>query len=120
MREWQKVTLPLPPSGNHAYMPVRIGRSLRLILTPEMRAYKKEAWAIVLNSRLKKVDGSIRLDIFVYRKSRNADVDSGIKQVIDSVLNQDKAVSEYHVYRRFDPKSPRIEVYISATNVVGL
>ena len=120
----QTVTLPFPPTGNHGLIPVRMGKATRLILSPEMRAYKAEAEKVVVAARLTPYSGPVALTINVYRPRKVGDADKGVKQAIDALtghaFKDDKQVVEYYVFRRDDKENPRVVVTIESLKGTAL
>lgn len=105
-------TLPLAPLVNRYY---RRGRNVTY-LSKEGREFKK-AVAELLD--MNPTHEPVKVSITVYRKRKVGDVDGYAKACLDAmqglVYDDDKQVTELHLYRRDDKADPRMEVRVWST-----
>ena len=113
------LVLPWPPSVNHYWRHVVIGRSVRTLISAEGRAYKtivekacrEQEAPIQLRQKLAV---EIRLEPPDRRKR---DIDNSVKAILDSltsarVWGDDFQVDDLHVYRTKCVKNGRVTVEI--------
>lgn len=106
------LVLPFPPSLNRMYRTVN-GR----FLTSEVgRAYKEECgWSARIQGCTPHT-GLLTVTVYLYRPSRRGDADNYTKVLLDSLQGiawlNDNQIEELHIYRRLDPKNPRVELTI--------
>ena len=104
------IVLPVPPSVNHYLRHTRWG----VTLTEEAKAFKDEVRLTVKGNPIK---GNVRMEIHYYRPRKAGDIDSILKLTQDSLqgilYDNDKQITELHVYRYDDKKYPRLEVTVT-------
>lgn len=98
-----KATLPWPPSVNHYWA----ARGNSRYLAPRVRAWHKEAWAILKAAwRRKPMRGEVAVLLVLHPPDRRRrDLDNLLKAVLDAlvhagVLQDDSQVAELHAMRR--------------------
>lgn len=112
-----KETLPLPPTTNHIYHIVRLGRRYGLALTPEARVWKESAqYQLKVGREL--MTGPV-MARFTFYLQRPRDVDN-LKILMDAlqgtVIDNDNQVEEMHVYKKKDKDNPRVELEVLPLN----
>lgn len=82
-----ELTLPWPPSNNVYYRHVVIGRSARVLLSAEARAYHRRCALEAVSARpLKRKDGPLRLLLLLYPPDhRLRDIDNALKALLDTL-----------------------------------
>lgn len=81
-----RIELPYPPSVNRAWRMVRVGRSARMVLSREGRAYRREACARLAALRAPRIDGPLRVVIMLHPPDRRKrDVDNALKALLDAL-----------------------------------
>lgn len=112
-RNRTQLTLPWPPSINHYYLRLSNGR---LILSPEGRAFRDEAKYRANQAVDYTFHMAVGMQVDLYRPSKHGDIDNNLKACLDSLIgiayDDDKQVTELHVYRYDDKDNPRVEVTI--------
>ena len=121
--------LPLPPSINRTYRPVRHGRGgMRMALSEEAALFKQEAAYMLSNPQcdwdgvnaLREAQGKLYVPLEVrmtfYFASDKRDEDSGVKIAQDVIFKRldldDRTVKRLIVEKEVDEKNPRVEVAI--------
>lgn len=107
-----KLILPYPPSANTYWR--SIGRG-RVILSREARAYKRTV--ALIHSKVKPLQGYLKLTMSVYRPLKRGDLSNRIK-VLEDALNgiayvDDDQIVEIHALRLDDKENPRVEVEVT-------
>lgn len=112
-RNRTQLTLPWPPSVNHYYLRLSNGR---LILSPEGRAFRDEAKYRANQAVDYIFHMAVGMQVDLYRPTKHGDIDNPLKACLDSLIgiayDDDKQVTELHVYRYDDKDNPRVEVTI--------
>ena len=122
IRPFLSGTLPLPPGVNRSYKPGS-GRH-PIVGTPALRQFKADAalllsqsyhdWPQIEALRTSRRKTPLRMDIIFYFESLwRSDIDGKVKAVMDAVfchleLN-DVLVVEMPVFKKADPRNPRVE-----------
>ncbi len=106
------LTLPMPPSVNHAYAR---GHNGRVYLTPEAQSFKALAWAATFG--VAHVEPPVRVYIrMVVVNQRKRDIDNICKLCLDSVKFlgfDDNDIVDLHIHNDLDRGGiPRLEVKI--------
>jgi crossover junction endodeoxyribonuclease RusA len=105
-------TLPLPPSANRYWA---VWRN-RAVLTPEARAYKRDAGREARLQGVQPLLGRVGVRLHIYRRQKSGDLDNFAKVTLDAMngvaWNDDGQLVELHLYRRDDAGNPRVEVAI--------
>jgi len=114
-----RLTLPWPPrSGNHQHGQ----RSGKRYLTPDVRAYRAEVWALL--ARVSRPEGRVGLRFTLYPPDRRArDGDNVLKVVMDALVaggwlpdDSNKTIA-WLTYAWAEPvKGGRIEVEVSCAS----
>jgi crossover junction endodeoxyribonuclease RusA len=112
------IILPLPPLVNRYW---RHARGVTY-LSKEGRDYKRTV-AQLLDANPTEQD--VVVSATVYRKRKVGDIDGYAKGLLDAmaglVYDDDKRVTELHLYKRDDKLNPRVEVRVwSADAALGL
>jgi crossover junction endodeoxyribonuclease RusA len=112
-----KFTLPLPPSVNDYW---RIFKN-RILITARARQYKAEVRFRVMQQQdglPEPLRGPVLVQLVVYRKRRQGDLDNFQKGLLDSLrgiaFEDDAQVVEIWARRMDDPTNPRVEVRVEA------
>jgi crossover junction endodeoxyribonuclease RusA len=121
------ITLPVPPSINHQYATV----NARRVLSSLGRAYKAQVGRLVLVAlarsphreplyrMLREVPLSLAIR-FHFQSAVRRDVDGGLKIAQDALCEalgvNDNRITEIHLYKKADPRNPRIEVSLQPTS----
>lgn len=109
------LTLPIPPLLNRIYRPLRTGGKA---LTNEAREYKAlAAWeAICYLGRRPKLTGKLAVEMTVYRKRSNGDIDAFQKLLFDAMNDvlwlDDSQVAQMTVTKSMDRFNPRVELRV--------
>lgn len=109
------LTLPLPPLLNRIYRPLRTGGKA---LTNEAREYKAEAaWeAICYLGRRPKLTGQLAIEMTVYRKRSNGDIDAFTKLLFDAMNDvlwlDDGQIKQTLITLEMDRFNPRVELKV--------
>lgn len=105
------VTLPYPPLLNHMYVKTRRG----MRLSDKAKAFRMMA-QIALRWTEYQFEGSIAVELHVYRPRKAGDIDGTQKAVFDAMNGllwvDDKQIIEMHVYRHDDKHCPRVELTV--------
>lgn len=124
------IELPYPPSVNRAWRMVRApgsGRSCRMVLSREGRAYRTEACARLaalvghLAREGRALDGPLRVDITLHPPDRRKrDVDNALKALLDAlqhggVIRDDAQIADLHVVRGEVVRGGRADIEIAET-----
>lgn len=111
-----QLTVPLPPTVNHAY-----GTSgHRRYLKPAGVAFREEVAWIVKSGRYQKLDGRIAIVMRVYpRDKRVIDVDNRAKALLDALMHagmfdDDSQVDDLHIIRGSIYPGGKCEVMIGS------
>lgn len=102
---------------NTYWRSIVMGRSVRVLLSKEGRAYKSAVATIfAMREYSKPVQGSVRVTMHLYRARKSGDLDNRIKALLDALKGlafvDDDQVVEIHAYRYDDKANPRVEVAI--------
>lgn len=95
------IILPVPPILNHRLIPVRTGRTTRLVLNPKNRAWKAEATQLVRGQVSTPCQGAFRLEIFLPQDK--TDIDAREKSLLDALqsggaIRNDRDCIEKHTH----------------------
>ncbi len=107
----RRYKLPLPPTGNHRLMPVKMGKGLRLIKTPKMRAWEKEAAELLQGEEALISRKGYRLSLQIWWPDRRRrDIDGPVKSVFDAlvragILEDDSLIKYFDVETPVSPYS---------------
>lgn len=112
-----RLTLPYPPSVNHAHFHTRSGAR---VLKPKARAFYEEVAVIARNAGVSLIEGKVSLTMHIYCAAVNDDASNRIKLTEDSLQGwayaNDKNVTELHIYKheaeKPKRKNARVEVEI--------
>jgi len=107
-----ELSLPYPPTTNQLYATYR-GRR---ILSKKGREYKAEVEGIFRAKKLRMLDGTIKVSIFVHRKRKAGDLDNRFKVLLDSLTglawNDDSQIIELHGFLLTARHEPFADVYV--------
>ena len=107
------VTLPFPPSLNHALRHV----GSRVLVSRAAREYKRGAETIALSQGMRPFDGQLAVILYLYRPARRGDIDNYAKVLFDALKgiawHDDSQVKEMHTYLRDDKRNPRAEIIVT-------
>lgn len=107
-----RLTLPLPPSGNH-YRGLAKGR---FFVRDEAVDFKRTVKLRGLAAGLRPGDGPVYVSMHVYRRQRRGDADGFSKVLLDSLqgvaYRNDSQVRRLVIELHEDPDDPRVEVDI--------
>lgn len=105
-------SLPYPPSANRYW---RTDRGGLPHISDEARAYKAKVRKLCLG--LRPIDGSVSVEVAVYRPQKSGDLDNRLKVTLDALrgiaFHDDSQVVELHARRHDDKANPRVEVSIA-------
>lgn len=110
-----------PPSKSNQYRIITLNGHGSLAKTQNTKEYEQNFYK-QCSLRDKKIKGFFKLDIDVYFKSNQPDVDNAIKVVLDclqsckAILN-DRNCMEIHARKLIDKERPRIEFAIEEVGV---
>ena len=124
-----RARLPLPPSINRTYQPVKRGRTgLGMALTEEATLFKQMAramlsnpdcdWSVVnaIRASQNEIQVPLLIDMDFYFSSDRRDADSGIKIAQDAVFFRldldDVLIKGIRVWKEVDTHNPRLEVSV--------
>jgi crossover junction endodeoxyribonuclease RusA len=103
-------TLPFPVSANRYWRTFRN----RVVKSDEARKYQDAAGWLAKAAGVQEIDGSVGLELRIYRPQRRGDLDNRIKVLLDAMQGilyaDDGQVSEIHAYLDDDKHAPRVEV----------
>ncbi len=120
-----KFEIPYPPSVNRAWRMVRVGRSARMVLSREARAYRTEACArlAALSHRgfngSGPIDGALCVLVTLHPPDRRKrDIDNAMKCVLDAlqhagVIRDDAQIGDLRVVRGAVVPGGRADIEIS-------
>lgn len=107
-----RLTLPYPPSANRYWRQV----NGHLTISKVAKVYKQTIADLCTASNIQPAEGTIRIDIDLYRPQKTGDLDNFLKVLIDSLAgfcyHNDKQIISLHANRYEDPRNPRAEVLI--------
>ena len=109
----REYVLPYPPTVNTYWRHVVFGKSARVLISREGRAYKHRVESMFQKSP---IHGPVRFTALVYRPRRIGDLDNLTKSLLDSLKGiafvDDSQVEEI-IMRRFEDKAnPRVVVRV--------
>ena len=122
-----RMELPYPPSVNRAWRMVRVGRSCRMALSREGRAYRTEACArlAALVGRMAREDRTLHEPLRVHitlhpPDRRKRDVDNALKALLDAlqhagVIRDDAQIADLRVVRGEVVRGGRADIEIAET-----
>jgi crossover junction endodeoxyribonuclease RusA len=114
-----KLTLPYPPSLNHAHYNVKGGGR---VLTAKARTFYANAAVIARSAGVERIEGDVVVTLYVYRAATNEDAENRAKFTLDALqgiaYDNDKQIVEIHIYRK-DAEQPkrknaRVEIEVRA------
>lgn len=92
--------LPWPPSVNHVWRSVVIGRRPRVLLSKDGRRYREDVALCVIAQRGRRLDGPLEVEITLYPPNRlRCDTDNRIKPVLDALQRAGVFEDDYAVVR---------------------
>lgn len=117
-----RLTLPFPPSENHYKKPSGRGRG-RMYRTKEAESFIEAAQLIAKTRCARPLEGSLLVQMDVYRPTRRTDLTNCHKVALDSlqgfVYRNDRQITRFEAEAFEDPKNPRVELVIAERNAVG-
>lgn len=123
-----ELELPWPPSVNHYWRHVTIGRHVRTLISAKGRLYKREVGVSVLahaaNTKTRHIEfmGRLEVSLELYPPDRrNRDIDNSTKAVLDAltdahVWRDDSQVDELHIKRMGIIKGGKAIIRITEIN----
>lgn len=113
------LTLPLPPSVNHAYRNATINGKARRVQRSGVRLYKAEVKTMALMQRARMLEGDVSLTAMVYfPDKRRRDLSNVIKVMEDSLVGityrDDSQIHRLELHKFVDRGNPRVEITIEA------
>lgn len=116
-----ELTLPYPPQANHRLIPVQTKNGLRLIKSPQSRAYAEEAGYKANGAVSQPLTARLEVWLDFYRPRKIGDADNGVKLVFDAmtgiIYRDDKQIKEYHVRQFDEADAPRVEIRIKESEL---
>lgn len=107
------VTLPYPPSVNRYW---RMARG-HMHLSNEGRQYKEIVAGLARKAGMKPMDGSVSIEVHVFRPRRSGDLDNTLKGLLDALrgcaYHDDSQIVKIEAHRGDDRDNPRVEVRVS-------
>lgn len=109
-----ELSLPVPPSLNSKYKTTKTGK---FYVVNEHKSYTKRVREICVTRRIKPLKGPIGMEIKWYRKTKQGDIDSKLKTLLDALAGcayeDDSQITELSIYR-LDTESfnPRVVVKV--------
>lgn len=106
------LNLPFPPSAN------RYWRNYRgqMVKSAEARDYQSRAYFRARAEDVEIINGSVALELHLYRPQKRGDLDNRLKVLIDSLqgvcYENDSQVVEIHAFLNDDKRNPRVEVTV--------
>ena len=111
MSEVFTLTLPLPPSVNHMYLPRRGGGRR---LSPDAAAWKQAAYFAALEVFPDALTGEIEVVYDFYFPDRRPDIDNCLKALNDALQGaaylNDRQIMKITASKYLDKRNPRVEV----------
>lgn len=113
------LSLPWPPSVNHYWRHVVIGKRAQVFISTEGKAYRATVAAMVEQRRPARVPGRLHVRILCYPPDRRTrDLDNLTKSLLDSlvhaeVIEDDSFIDELSIVRGKVEKGGRVFVTIS-------
>lgn len=106
------LTLPVPPSVNAYWRKYRN----RIVVSEAGQAYKLAVAGICRCQQIETLHGEVAVTVRVYRKEKRGDTDNYLKVLLDALkgftYQDDKQITEIHIYRFDDRTNPRAEVEV--------
>lgn len=113
------INLPMPPTTNHLRTPIRMGRNARLITSPDARAWKEKADALLL---LQPAPSSwdkgapMHVSIYLWYPTRAGDIDNRTKAILDAleghVYRNDRQIRQLVIEKGVDKTNPHVDVIV--------
>ena len=98
--------LPLPPTGNHRLMPIRVGSRLRLVKAPKMRKWEKTCNELLSGNPVLETQKGYRISIKIWWPDRRRrDIDGPVKAVFDALVRSNILIDDSYI-RYFDVETP--------------
>ena len=111
------LTLPVPPLLNRLY---RVSGS-RIYKDPKAQKYKHDVWMLCVQQGVKRLQGSLAMQISWYRQRKKGDVDGILKCLLDSLesvaYENDSQIKRLCIEKFDDKLDPRLEITI--TEIAG-
>lgn len=111
MSDVYTLTLTLPPSVNHMYLPRRGGGRR---LSPDAAAWKQAAYFAALEVFPDALTGEIEVVYDFYFPDRRPDIDNGLKALNDALQGaayiNDRQIMKITASKYLDKRNPRVEV----------
>ena len=111
-----RVTLPFPPSANAAWRAVVIGGNVRVLLSRDGKAFKRDAASWLQAQRTEVLEGDVGVWIVVFFPNRRGDLDNRAKPILDVLqgecFHNDSQVVYLSLTREIDKANPRTEVTV--------
>lgn len=121
------ITLPWPPTSNHAFQPVVLGRGrsarARIIKTQAYRDYEAAVLRLLGPRGIATHPNQpLSVEMHLFRPRRQGDIDGPLKMLLDSLNGRawgdDSQIVELRVVRDHDKENPRVEVHVTPASVV--
>lgn len=120
MSTWHYCVVGRPVSGTNSQQIVRVGSRRMVLKSKAQREWRADAVAQLCQQRgvRRPIAGPCAITLHIYRQRNQGDVDNYAKGVLDAlqdarILDDDKHVTELHLYRHTDPARPRVEITIA-------
>lgn len=103
-----RLELSLPPSANKQYRRTKGGG---VALTPQVKSFRREVWALFKQQRKRPIYGPVRLEVHLYpSRAGRFDADNRIKQLQDALQDagafaDDSQINDLHV-KKYQPEPP--------------
>lgn len=111
-----RLTLPLPPSVNHAYRDATIRGRRRRVQTTTVKAYKAQVRDLAAMQRASMLEGELSLTVVVYFPDRRRDLSNVVKVLEDSLkgicYRDDRQIHHLELFKRYDRGNPRAEIVL--------
>jgi crossover junction endodeoxyribonuclease RusA len=115
MREQQMIemTLPYPPSANRYWR----HWNNRVVMSAEARAYKNLVSLLAKAQNVDLVDGTVCVELEIYRPRQAGDIDNSIKILLDALnkvaYSDDSQIVRLVADQLDDKENPRVEVRVT-------
>ena len=120
MTTWHYCVVGRPVSGTNSQQIVKVGKRRLVLKSKAQREWRADAVAQLTDQRKHRaaIAAPCAVTLHIYRQRNQGDVDNYAKGVLDAlqdarILDDDKHVTELHLYRHTDPARPRVESTIA-------